>query len=143
MSMSRYRCRPDLLQTGVRYPDARDLLYYLLDVPRVLAPAQLAAILKGAGIEQDSRRDRRSCAHPASPRGRDAHLRPERLPLPDDANDSHHKVQDLRNLVTWSEGMVWCSPERHGPMSGIIKAQIDWIPLTLGAVRPTQGKTLA
>ncbi|HBY8180192.1 TPA: arsenical resistance protein ArsH, partial [Klebsiella pneumoniae] len=50
---------------------------------------------------------------------------------------------ELRELVLWSEGMVWCSPERHGAMTGIMKAQIDWIPLTSGAVRPSQGKTLA
>lgn len=68
---------------------------------------------------------------------------PSGLPLPDDADESHPKVQELRDLVVWSEGMVWCSPERHGSMSGIMKAQIDWIPLSLGAVRPTQGKTLA
>ncbi|MBT5649197.1 MAG: arsenical resistance protein ArsH [Rhodospirillaceae bacterium] len=68
---------------------------------------------------------------------------PSGLPLPDDADESHPKVQELRDLVIWSEGMVWCSPERHGSMSGIMKAQIDWIPLSLGAVRPTQGKTLA
>ncbi len=68
---------------------------------------------------------------------------PSGLPLPDDAEASHPKVLKLRNLVAWSEGMVWCSPERHGSMTGIMKAQIDWIPLTLGAVRPTQGKTLA
>lgn len=68
---------------------------------------------------------------------------PSGLPLPDDADDSHPKVQELRDLVMWSEGMVWCSPERHGAMTGIMKAQIDWIPLSLGAVRPTQGKTLA
>lgn len=68
---------------------------------------------------------------------------PSGLPLPDDAEASHPKVQELRDLVTWSEGMVWCSPERHGAMTGIMKAQIDWIPLSLGAVRPTQGKTLA
>jgi arsenic resistance protein ArsH len=68
---------------------------------------------------------------------------PSGLPLPDDADASHPKVQELRNLVSWSEGMVWCSPERHGAMTGIMKAQIDWIPLSLGAVRPTQGKTLA
>ena len=68
---------------------------------------------------------------------------PSGLPLPDDADPSHPKVQDLRDLVMWSEGMVWCSPERHGSMTGIMKAQIDWIPLALGAVRPTQGKTLA
>ena len=45
--------------------------------------------------------------------------------------------------MIWSEGMVWSSPERHGAMTGIMKAQIDWIPLSMGAVRPTQGKTLA
>ena len=68
---------------------------------------------------------------------------PSGLPLPDDATADHPKVQELRELVTWSEGVVWCSPERHGSMTGIMKAQIDWIPLSLGAVRPTQGKTLA
>jgi len=68
---------------------------------------------------------------------------PSGLPLPDDADVDHPKVQELRDLVTWSEGMVWCSPERHGAMTGIMKTQIDWIPLSLGAVRPTQGKTLA
>jgi arsenic resistance protein ArsH len=68
---------------------------------------------------------------------------PSGLPLPDDAEATHPKVQELRDLVAWSEGMVWCSPERHGAMTGIMKAQIDWIPLALGAVRPTQGKTLA
>ncbi|WP_446901061.1 arsenical resistance protein ArsH [Burkholderia sp. YIM B11467] len=68
---------------------------------------------------------------------------PSGLPLPDDAPESHPKVVELRDLVTWSEGMVWCSPERHGAMTGIMKAQIDWIPLSMGAVRPTQGKTLA
>jgi arsenic resistance protein ArsH len=65
------------------------------------------------------------------------------LPQPDAAPDSHPKVQELRNLAAWSEGMVWCSPERHGAMTGIMKSQIDWIPLSIGAVRPTQGKTLA
>ncbi|AXA67047.1 arsenical resistance protein ArsH [Pseudomonas oryzihabitans] len=68
---------------------------------------------------------------------------PSGLPLPDDAPVEHPKVQELRDLVLWSEGQVWCSPERHGSMSAVFKAQIDWIPLTLGAVRPTQGKTLA
>lgn len=68
---------------------------------------------------------------------------PSGLPLPDDADASHPKVQELRDLVTWSDGMVWCSPERHGAMTGIMKTQIDWIPLSLGGVRPTQGKTLA
>ena len=68
---------------------------------------------------------------------------PSGLPLPDDAPDSHPKVRELRELVRWSEGMVWTSPERHGAMTGIMKAQIDWIPLSEGAIRPTQGKTLA
>jgi arsenical resistance protein ArsH len=68
---------------------------------------------------------------------------PSGLPLPDDAHESHLKVQELRELVLWSEGMVWTSPERHGAMTGIMKTQIDWIPLSMGALRPTQGKTLA
>ena len=68
---------------------------------------------------------------------------PSGLPLSDDADASHPKVQELRELVAWSEGQVWCSPEKHGSMTGIMKTQIDWIPLSLGAVRPTQGKTLA
>ena len=68
---------------------------------------------------------------------------PRDLPLPDGAPESHPKVQELRELAAWAEGMVWCSPERHGAMTGIMKSQIDWIPLSVGAVRPTQGKTLA
>lgn len=68
---------------------------------------------------------------------------PSGLPLPDDAPETHPKVQELRGLVRWCDGMVWSSPERHGAMSGILKAQIDWIPLTEGAIRPSQGKTLA
>jgi arsenical resistance protein ArsH len=68
---------------------------------------------------------------------------PSGLPLPDDAPETHPKVQELRQLTQWCEGMVWCSPERHGAMTGIMKAQIDWIPLSQGAIRPTQGKTLA
>jgi len=67
---------------------------------------------------------------------------PRDLPLPDSAPSDHPKVAELRALSAWSEGQVWTSPERHGAMTGIMKAQIDWIPLTIGAVRPTQGKTL-
>ena len=75
-----------------------------------------------------------------------AHTRifnPSGLPLPDDAPSDHPKVQELLELMQWSEGQVWCSPERHGSMSAVFKTQLDWVPLTLGAVRPTQGKTLA
>ncbi|WP_205341216.1 arsenical resistance protein ArsH [Denitrificimonas caeni] len=68
---------------------------------------------------------------------------PSGLPLPDDVEDTHPKVAELRELMQWSEGQVWCSPERHGSMSAVFKAQIDWVPLSMGAVRPTQGKTLA
>ena len=68
---------------------------------------------------------------------------PTGLPLPDAAEPDHPKVKELRDLATWSEGMVWVSPERHGAMTGIMKAQIDWLPLSIGGVRPTQGKTLA
>jgi len=68
---------------------------------------------------------------------------PARLPQPDSVPDSHPKVQELRALAAWAEGMVWTSPERHGAMTGILKSQIDWIPLSVGSVRPTQGKTLA
>ncbi len=68
---------------------------------------------------------------------------PTGLPLADAADPTHEKVVELRDLATWSEGMVWSSPERHGSMTGIMKTQIDWIPLSIGGVRPTQGKTLA
>ena len=69
---------------------------------------------------------------------------PSGLPLVDDGVDATHpKVRELRNLASWCEGMVWSSPERHGAMTGLMKTQIDWIPLSDGAVRPTQGKTLA
>ncbi|PIE11885.1 MAG: arsenical resistance protein ArsH [Rhodobacterales bacterium] len=69
---------------------------------------------------------------------------PSGLPLPGDADDDHPKVAELRDLVLWSEGMVWSSPERHGAMTAVMKAQIDWLPLSpIGGIRPTQGKSLA
>ncbi|ACK81952.1 MAG: arsenical resistance protein ArsH [Methylobacteriaceae bacterium] len=65
------------------------------------------------------------------------------LPLPDDTTADHPKVQELRALSIWSEGQVWVSPERHGNLTGVMKSQIDWLPLSEGSVRPTQGRTLA
>ena len=68
---------------------------------------------------------------------------PTDLPLVDEVNGDHPKVKELHEMVKWCEGMVWSSPERHGAMTGVMKTQIDWVPLSDGAVRPTQGKTLA
>lgn len=68
---------------------------------------------------------------------------PRGLPMPDDAPASHPKVAELRELSNWSEGQVWCSPERHGAVTGVFKSQIDWLPLEVGGMRPTQGRTLA
>ncbi|MEQ8347290.1 MAG: arsenical resistance protein ArsH [Sneathiellaceae bacterium] len=66
------------------------------------------------------------------------------LPLPDQAQgDNHPAVEELRELAMWSEGQVWCSPERHGQITGVMKAQIDHLPLEIGGMRPTQGRTLA
>ena len=68
---------------------------------------------------------------------------PHDLPMVDSVSADHPKVQELRKLSQWSEGQVWCSPERHGAMTGVFKSQIDWLPLEIGSVRPTQGRTLA
>lgn len=68
---------------------------------------------------------------------------PAGLPMPDSVAPDHPKVRELRDLALWSEGQVWCSPERHGTITGVFKNQIDWIPLELGSMRPTQGRTLA
>jgi arsenical resistance protein ArsH len=68
---------------------------------------------------------------------------PRELPLVDAVGADHPKVGELRALSEWSEGQVWSSPERHGAITGVLKNQIDWIPLSVGAVRPTQGRTLA
>jgi len=68
---------------------------------------------------------------------------PRDLPIKGSVEETHPKVQELRELSQWSEGQVWSSPEMHGNVTGVLKNQIDWIPLTIGSVRPTQGKTLA
>lgn len=68
---------------------------------------------------------------------------PTDLPMVDSVTDDHPKVQELRRLSLWSEGQVWCSPERHGTLTAVFKNQIDWLPLETGSIRPTQGRTLA
>ena len=68
---------------------------------------------------------------------------PHGLPMVDSVSAEHPRVQELRRLSAWSEGQVWCSPERHGAMTGVFKSQIDWLPLEIGSLRPTQGRTLA
>ena len=69
---------------------------------------------------------------------------PRELPFPDQiAGDDHPAIKELREHAFWSEGMVWCSPERHGQITGLMKAQIDHLPLSIGGMRPTQGRTLA
>lgn len=69
---------------------------------------------------------------------------PRDLPLPGQAGEEKHPaVQELREHAIWSEGMVWCSPERHGAITGLMKTQIDHLPLNIGGIRPTQGRTLA
>lgn len=68
---------------------------------------------------------------------------PRGLPLPDAEPATHPKVVELREASLWSEGQVWCSPERHGTITGVFKSQIDWLPLEIGSLRPTQGRTLA
>ena len=68
---------------------------------------------------------------------------PMTLPMAGSVADDHPKVVELRELCMWSEGQVWCSPERHGAVTAVMKNQIDWIPLEMGAIRPSQGRTLA
>ncbi|MCX2560181.1 arsenical resistance protein ArsH [Acetobacter farinalis] len=68
---------------------------------------------------------------------------PRDLPLAESVPATHPKVQELRELSLWSEGQVWCSPERHGNITAVFKNQIDWLPLSEGSLRPTQGRTLA
>lgn len=107
--------------------------------PRIL-------LLYGSLREQSySRRAAEESARVLSYLGCEAKLfDPRGLPQPDGAEDDHPKIVELRDLAVWAEGMVWSSPERHGAMTGILKSQIDWLPLSLkGGIRPTQGKTLA
>ncbi len=129
------------LQVAEFHPNQQDRLF-----PRQLSQhAPRILLLYGSLRDRSfSRLMSEEAARVLNGLGAETHtFNPSGLPLPDDTDSSHEKVQELRQLVEWSEGMVWCSPERHGAMTGIMKAQIDWIPLSIGAVRPTQGKTLA
>lgn len=131
-------------------PNVAEKYFRAIDVERLLSPdranhAPRILLLYGSLRERSfSRLMTEEAARILTRLGAETEtFSPSGLPLPDDAEEDHPKVQELRDLVTWSEGMVWCSPERHGAMTGIMKTQIDWIPLSLGGVRPTQGKTLA
>ena len=131
-------------------PNIDEAHFRAIDTDRLLAPARVThapriALLYGSLRERSfSRLMTEEAARVLTRLGAETRTySPSGLPLPDDAEADHPKVRELRDLVTWSEGMVWCSPERHGAMTGIMKTQIDWIPLSLGGVRPTQGKTLA
>jgi arsenic resistance protein ArsH len=131
---------PNLDPSLVELPTARHMDDYppLTHKPRIL-------LLYGSNRERSfSRLLVQEAARLLEMFGAETHIfDPAGLPLPDDAPDTHEKVIELRERMTWSEGQVWCSPERHGSMSAVFKAQIDWVPLAMGAVRPTQGKTLA
>lgn len=130
---------PNIDATAWRRPDAADL-----QPPVIAHPPRILLLYGSLRARSFSRFATMEAARLLEAFGAEARIfDPSGLPLPDDAPAEHPKVQELRALSAWSEGQVWCSPERHGAMTGIMKAQIDWIPLSIGAVRPTQGKTLA
>lgn len=116
----------------------------LFDVPRSSHPARILMLYGSLRERSFSRLVTEEAARILRRLGAEVRIfNPAGLPLPDSVPADHPKVKELRELSTWSEGQVWCSPERHGSMTGIMKAQIDWLPLSLGGVRPTQGRTLA
>lgn len=116
----------------------------LFDAPRSSHPARMLMLYGSLRERSYSRLATEEAARILRRMGADVRIfDPAGLPLPDSVPADHPKVKELRELSTWSEGQVWCSPERHGSMTGIMKAQIDWLPLSLGGIRPTQGRTLA
>jgi arsenical resistance protein ArsH len=116
----------------------------LLDVARTTHPPRILMLYGSLRERSYSRLATEEAARVLRRFGAEVRIfNPSGLPLPDSTSVDHPKVQELRELSLWSEGQVWCSPERHGSMTGIMKAQIDWLPLSLGGVRPTQGRTLA
>jgi len=131
-------------------PQLCDTAFQPID-PKALFPAQMSAHAPRILILYGSLRARSYSRFAAEEAARIltrlgaevALFDPRDMPAPDSEPVDHPKVAELRDLVSWCEGMVWSSPERHGAMTGVMKSQIDWIPLSLGGVRPTQGKTLA
>ncbi len=132
---------PQLQQTEFQELQADQLF----PAKRDTSPVKILILYGSLRPQSYSRRTAEEGAHILKALGADVRFyNPSGLPLVDDNADADHpKVKELRELVTWCDGMVWSSPERHGAMTGLMKTQIDWIPLSLGAVRPTQGKTLA
>jgi arsenic resistance protein ArsH len=116
----------------------------LFNTPRASHPARILMLYGSLRERSYSRLATEEAARILRRLGAEVRIfNPAGLPLPDSVPADHPKVKELRDLSIWSEGQVWCSPERHGSMTGIMKAQIDWLPLSLGGVRPTQGRTLA
>jgi arsenical resistance protein ArsH len=116
----------------------------LFDAPRATHPPRILMLYGSLRERSYSRLATEEAARILRKLGAEVRIfNPSGLPLPDSTPPDHPKVKELRELSMWSEGQVWCSPERHGSMTGIMKAQIDWLPLSLGGVRPTQGRTLA
>lgn len=116
----------------------------LFDAPRATHPPRILMLYGSLRERSYSRLTTEEAARILRRLGAEVRIfNPSGLLLPDSAPADHPKVKELRELSLWSEGQVWCSPERHGSMTGIMKAQIDWLPLSLGGVRPTQGRTLA
>lgn len=130
---------PNIEDASFAVPDAT-----CLTGPRSTHPPKILLLYGSLRARSYSRLVIEECARLLESMGAEVKtFNPEGLPLPDSVADTHPKVVELRELMKWSEGQVWCSPERHGAMTSIMKAQIDWVPLSIGAVRPTQGKTLA
>ncbi|TIL44614.1 MAG: arsenical resistance protein ArsH [Mesorhizobium sp.] len=119
-------------------------LQALLDVPRSIQKPRVLMLYGSLRERSYSRLATEEAARILRRLGAEVRIyNPSGLPLPDSTSADHAKVQELRDLSIWSEAQVWCSPERHGSMTGVMKAQIDWLPLSAGGVRTTQGRTLA
>jgi arsenic resistance protein ArsH len=131
---------PNLIETEFHPIDERALF----DAPRSIHKPRILMLYGSLRTRSYSRLVTQEAARILRRLGAEVRIYdPAGLPLPDSTTADHPKVKELRDLSLWSEGQVWCSPERHGSMTGIMKAQIDWLPLSMGGIRPTQGRTLA